>query len=231
LAAIDRLDESQFAAAYALAAIPARLALERHDWKAAASLGVQPAWFPWNRFPNTVALVYYAKAVGAARAGDVPAARSAAEQIATIRQSLPVTRDYDWAGSIGAQLEAVHALIAYAEGKKGEGLRLLTVAADHEDAVDKHPVTPGSLLPVREILADLLFENGSASDALKQYAAVLKLAPRRYNATAGAARAAAKAGEPTQARAHALQLLEIAKDAESPRPELAWARTYLAAGK
>jgi hypothetical protein len=231
LSAIDRLDESQFAAAYALAAIPARLALERHDWKAAASLGVQPAWFPWNRFPNTVALVYYAKAVGAARAGDVPAARSAAEQIATIRQSLPVTRDYDWAGSIGAQLEAVHALIAYAEGKKGEGLRLLTVAADHEDAVDKHPVTPGSLLPVREILADLLFENGSASDALKQYAAVLKLAPRRYNATAGAARAAAKAGEPTQARAHALQLLEIAKDAESPRPELAWARTYLAAGK
>ena len=145
LSAIDRLDENQFAAAYALAAIPARLALERHDWKAAAGLDVQPAWFPWNRFPNTVALVYYAKAVGAARAGDVAAARSAAEQIATIRQSLPATRDYDWAGSIGAQLEAVRALIAYAEGKKDEGLRLMAVAADHEDAVDKHPVTPGSL--------------------------------------------------------------------------------------
>ena len=67
-------------------------------------------------------------------------------------------------------------------------------------------------MPVREILADLLFENGSAPEALKQYAAVLKLAPRRFNATAGAARAAAKAGDTTQARAHALQLLEIAKD-------------------
>ena len=231
LSAIDRLDESQFAAAYALAAIPARLALERHDWKAAAGLGVQPAWFPWNRFPNTVALVYYAKGVGAALAGDVAAARSAAEQIGAIRQSLPATRDYDWAGSIGAQLEAVRALIAYAEGRQDEGLRLLAVAADHEDAVDKHPVTPGSLLPVREILADLLFENGSAPEALKQYAAVLKLAPRRFNATAGAARAAAKAGDSTHARAHALQLLEIAKDAETPRPELAWARTYLSAGK
>ncbi len=231
LSAIDRLDESQFAAAYALAAIPARLALERHDWKAAAGLGVQPAWFPWNRFPNTVALVYYAKAVGAARAGDLAAARSAAEQITTIRQSLPVTRDYDWAGSIGAQLEAVRALIAYAEGRKDEGLRLLAVAADHEDAVDKHPVTPGALLPVREILADLLFENGSVPEALRQYTAVLKFAPRRFNATAGAARAAAKSGDTTLARAHALQLLEICKNAETPRPELAWARTYLAAGK
>jgi hypothetical protein len=94
--------------------------------------------------------VYYAKAVGAARAGDVAVARSAAEQIATIRQSLPVTRDYDWAGSIGAQLEAVRALIAYAGGKKDEGLRLLTVAADHEDAVDKHPVTPGPSAGTRD---------------------------------------------------------------------------------
>jgi hypothetical protein len=225
---ITRLDENQFAGAYALAAVPARWALERHDWKAAAALEIQPAWFPWNRFRNAEALVYYAQAVGAARAGDVAAARRAAGQINAIREALPATRDYDWAGSIGAQLETARALIAFAEGKKDEGLRLLRTAADHEDAVDKHPVTPGALLPAREILADLLLENGAAAEARREYDAVLKIAPRRFNATAGAAMAADKAGDATQARAWSRQLLEIAKDADTSRPELVWARGYLA---
>jgi hypothetical protein len=227
LTAITRLDENQFAAAYAFAATPARWALERHDWKAAAVLELQPAWFPWNQFRNAEALVYYARAVGAARAGDAAAARRSVEQIGAIRKALPVTRDYDWAGSIAAQWEAASALIAFAEGNKGEGLRLLRAAADHEDAVDKHPVTPGALLPVREILADLLLENAAAPEALKEYQAVLKIAPRRFNATAGAAMAADKAGDASQGRAYARQLLEIAKNADTMRPELLWARNYL----
>ena len=227
LTAITRLDENQFAAAYAFAATPARWALERHDWKAAAMLEPQPAWFPWNQFRNVEALVYYARAVGAARAGDAAAARRSVEQIGAIRKALPVTRDYDWAGSIGAQWEAASALIAFAEGNKDEGLRLLRAAADHEDAVDKHPVTPGALLPAREILADLLLENGAAPEALKEYQAVLKIAPRRFNATAGAAMAADKAGDAGQSRAYALQLLEIAKNADTLRPQLLWARNYL----
>src|SRR5262249_54084553 len=171
-AAISRLDENQFAAAYAFAASPARWALERHDWKAAAALEVKPAWFPWNRFRNATALVHYAKAIGAARGGDLAAARRSAEELATIRSVLPASRDYDWSGSIGAQWEAATALIAFAEGKKYEGLRLLRTAAEHEDAVDKHPETPGALLPAREMLADLLLGNGAAADALKEYEAV-----------------------------------------------------------
>jgi len=227
MAAISKLDENQFAAAYAFAAAPARWALERHEWKAAAALEIEPAWFPWNRFPNVEALVHYAKAIGASRAGDVEAARRSAEEIDSIRKALPATRDYDWTGSINAQWEAATALIAFAEGKKDEALGLLRTAADHEDAVDKHPVTPGALLPVREILADLLLENGAAPEALREYEAVLKIAPRRFNATAGAAKAADKAGDRSRARAYAMQLLEIAKDAEASRPELTWARGYL----
>jgi len=227
MAAISKLDENQFAAAYAFAAAPARWALERHDWKAAAALEIEPVWFPWNRFPNVEALVHYAKAIGAARAGDVAAARRSAEEINAIRKALPTTRDYDWTGSINAQWEAATALIAFAEGKKDEALGLLRTAADHEDAVDKHPVTPGALLPVREILADLLLENGAAPEALSEYEAVLKIAPRRFNATAGAAKAADKAGDKARARAYAMQLLEIAKNAEGTRPELTWARGYL----
>jgi hypothetical protein len=226
MADIAKLDENQFAAAYAFAASPARWALERHDWKAAAALEVKPAWFPWSRFRNAEALVHYAKAIGAARAGDLVAARRSAGEIAAIRQAMPATRDYDWSGSIGAQWEAATALIAVAEGKTDEGLRQLGVAADHEDAVDKHPVTPGALLPVREMLADLLLEKGAAAEALGQYEAVLKIAPRRFNATAGAAKAADRAGDKTKARAYAMQLREIAGHAEATRPELEWARAY-----
>jgi hypothetical protein len=227
MAALTKLDENQFAAAYAFAASPARWALERRDWKAAAALQVQPAWFPWDRFRNTEALVHYARAIGAARAGDVAAAKQSAAEIARIRAGLPVTRDYDWSGSIGAEWEAATALIALAEGRKDEGLKLLRAAADHEDAVDKHPVTPGALLPVREMLADALVENGAAGEAVKEYETVLKLAPRRFHATAGLAQAAEKAGDRTKARAYAMQLVEIAKGAEVERPELKWARGYL----
>src|SRR3954464_12522858 len=214
---IKRLDENQFAAAYAFAASPARWALERHDWSAAGALQVKPAWFPWHRFRNAEALVHYARAIGAARTGDVLAARRSNDEIAAIRRTIPATSDYNWSGSLGTQWETSTALIKVAEGKKDEGLRLLRVAADHEDAIDKHPVPPGALLPAREMLADLLLENGAATEALKEYEAVLKTAPRRFNATAGAARAAGKAGDRVKARAYTTQLQEIAKNAETSR--------------
>jgi hypothetical protein len=225
--AITKLDENQFAGAYAFAASPARWTLERHDWKAAAALETRPEWFPWHQFRNAEALTHYARAIGAARAGDLVAARQAAARIAAIREALPKTRDYDWTGSIGAQWETATALITFAEGKKDEGFRLLRAAADHEDAVDKHPVTPGALLPAREILADLLRESGAAQESLREYESVLKISPRRFNATAGAARAAEAAGDKTKARAYANQLLEIGANAESARQELAWARGLL----
>src|SRR5258708_15537597 len=100
MADMTRLDENQYAAAYALAASPARWALERHDWKAASMLEAPPAWFPWNRFRNVEVLVHYARAIGAARSGDVSAARRSVDEIASIRKAIPATRDYDWNGSI-----------------------------------------------------------------------------------------------------------------------------------
>jgi hypothetical protein len=100
MAAISKLDENQFAAAYAFAAAPARWALERHDWKAAAALEIKPAWFPWNRFPNVEALAHYAKAIGAARAGDVAQARRSTEEINAIPQRV--------AGTAGLRLDRLH---------------------------------------------------------------------------------------------------------------------------
>jgi hypothetical protein len=230
MAAIQSLDENQFAAAYAFAAAPARWALERHDWKAAARLDLKPVWFPWSRFRNVEALMLYGRAIGAARAGELDTARKAVGEIAAIRKSLPASSDYDWAGSIGAQWEAASALLLWAQGSKADGLKSLRAAADHEDAVDKHPVTPGALLPVREILADLLLEDGNPSGALEEYEAVLRNAPGRFNATAGAAGAANKAGDRLKARTYAMRLLELARDAEVPRPEIGWAKEYVSAG-
>src|ERR1019366_3873524 len=149
------------------------------------------------------------------------------DEIAAIRRAMPATRDYDWSGSMGAQWEAATALIVWAEGKKALGMRMLDDAASDEDAIDKHPVTPGALLPGREMLADLMLEDGNAAGALWEYEAVLKTAPHRFNAMAGAARAADKAGDKTKARAYAMQLREIAANAETSRPELEWARAYL----
>jgi hypothetical protein len=226
IAAITKLNENAPQAAYAFAASPARFALERHDWKAAAALEVKPEWFPWSRYRNTEALVHYANAIGAAKLGDVAAAKKSAAEMAAIRESVAGAKDYDWAGSIGAEWEAATALIAMAEGKKAEGLRMLRAAADHEDAVDKNPVTPGALLPVREMLADVLMDGGSSADALKEYEAVLKVCPRRFRSLSGAAMAADKAGDRGKARAYATALVEMCKGAEGSRPELEWARRY-----
>jgi hypothetical protein len=227
IAAMTKLDDNAFQAAYAMAASPARWVLERHDWKGAAALQVAPSWFPWSKFRNAEALVHYAKAIGAARSGDVEAAKKSAVAIAAIRLSVAGTKDYDWAGSIGAEWEAATALIAIAEGRKADGMKALRAAADHEDSVDKHPVTPGALLPVREMLADLLLENGSAAEALRDYESVLKGAPGRFRSLAGAAQSADKTGDQTKARAYATALVEMCKGAEASRPELEWARSYL----
>jgi tetratricopeptide (TPR) repeat protein len=228
MATITKLDDNQFAAAYAFAASPARWALERHDWKAAAALELKPAWFPWSRFRNVEALALFARAIGASRSGNVAVAKKAVDQITAIRKELPATRDYDWSGAIGAQWEAASALIDYAQGKKRQAIAALRKAADNEDAVDKHPVTPGALLPVREILGDLLMETSDAAGALKEYEAVLKVAPRRFNTLAAASKAADKTGDKQKARAYAEQLLEVTKNAEVQRPELIWAKEYTA---
>jgi len=126
-------DFDQFAAAYGFAASPARLALEGHDWKAATLFEVKPAWFPWNRFRIAGPL---RKSVR----GDLAAARPSIEELPTIRRVLPASL-YHWSGSIMAQWEAATVLIAFAEGKKDEGLKLILLPSSHAraDAVDISP--------------------------------------------------------------------------------------------
>jgi hypothetical protein len=217
---VDKLDLDNFAAAYALAAVPARCALERRQWKEAAALTVRPASFPWAKYPYAEALVHFARAIGGARGGDLDAARSARAQLTDIQRTMAEAKDEYWAGQVEIQRLAAEAWIAQAEGRKDDALKLMRAAAELEDSTDKHPVTPGAILPARELLGDLLLEAGAPAEALQAYEASLLTAPGRFNSLAGAVRAAEAAGERARAGEHYARLEALCAKADGSRAEL-----------
>jgi len=200
VAKVKSFDIAQFAAGYALAAVPARHALERRAWTEAAAVTAQPATFPWTKYPYAKAIVHFARAVGAARAGDADAARADVAALTEIQSSLKGQKGFDWATQVEIQRRAAAGWLARAEKKDAEALALMRSAADLEDSTDKHPVTPGSVLPAREQLADLLAELGQPAAALAEYEASLRSAPGRLNSYDGAARAAERAGKKQEAK-------------------------------
>ncbi len=217
---VDKLDLDNFAAAYALAAVPARCALERRQWKEAAALTVRPASFPWAMYPYAEALVHFARAIGGARGGDLDAARSARAQLRDIQRTTAEAKDEYWAGQVEIQRLAADAWIAQAEGRKDDALKLMRAAAELEDSTDKHPVTPGAILPARELLGDLLLEAGAPAEALQAYELSLTAAPGRFNSLAGAVRAAEAAGERARAGEHYARLEALCARSDGSRGEL-----------
>ena len=196
---VTAFDAPSFSAGYALAAIPARYALERRDWQAAAALTPQPASYPWAKYPYAEAIVHFARAVGAARSGDLATAREAVAKLTAIQAALQGQKGFDWASQVEIQRRAAAAWLARAEKKNKEALALLRSAADLEDSTDKHPVTPGSVLPAREQLADLLVELGKPAAALPEYEMSLRSAPARFNSYRGAEAAALRAKQKPKA--------------------------------
>jgi tetratricopeptide (TPR) repeat protein len=207
---------------YNFAAMPARYALEREAWDEAAVLPV-PAAAPYAQ-----AVTRFARAVGAARGGRVQAARAEVAALGAIRDTLAARGDSFWATIVRAQGLAAEAWLAYAEGDAERALRLAEEAAALEETVEKHPVTPGPLLPARELLADLLMELGRPVDAQRAYEATLVREPDRARALFGAGRAAERAGDAAAARRHYGRLLEVMRAADEGRPQLQAARAFLA---
>jgi hypothetical protein len=185
LATVKALDVENFAGFYALAAVPARFALERHRWADAAELAVRPASLPWERYAYAEAITAFARAVGAARNGNPARARQDVARLQQLRQKLVEQKNAYWADQVEVQRRLADGWIARAEGKDDEALALMRSAADLEDSMDKSPVTPGSIVPAREMLADLLLELHQRDAALEAYRAVLKDSPGRRNALAG----------------------------------------------
>jgi tetratricopeptide (TPR) repeat protein len=221
-----RFDQENFAAAYALAAIPARYALERKQWDEAASLELRPASFPWERFPHCAALQDFARGIGAARKGDLDVARAALAKIEERKKALAGVKDvYDWAGAVEAQRLSVAAWIAHGERKPEEAVRLMRAAADLEDKTGKHPVTPGALLPARELLGDLLLEMDRPAEALAEYEKSLREAPQRLLSVMGALRAARAANDEEKTRTYSKLMAELIRDAEERRADFDVARS------
>jgi tetratricopeptide (TPR) repeat protein len=203
-------DDPSFAAGYALAAIPARFALERRRWDEAAKLEASDASLPWERFRYAAAITYFAQALGSARSNEPERARAALANLEGIHAVLvksPVPGPYDWAGQVDSMRLAAAAWLAYSESRRDEAVDLARSAADIEDRVGKHPVTPGAVLPARELLADLLHEIGRPGEALGQYEASLRVAPNRLNSLYGAARSAEASGASRKAAQFYTQLL------------------------
>lgn len=229
---IAKAEPETFKVAFAYTAIKTRYALERRRWDEAAKLSLPPESlgnFPWVQFPWAEAQIQFGRAIGAARSGDLVSARNAVGRLAEIRQALVVAKgDYDWATQVDIEHQAASAWLARAEGKDEEALRLMRSAADLEDATDKHPVTPGAILPAREMLGDLLNELNQPALALKEYEKSLETSPNRFNSIYGAARAAELAKNNAKARAYYEQLMALTVQADSSRPELQQTRKYLA---
>ena len=189
---IGKTDTENFKVAYTYAASPARYTLERRQWKEASELTLERADFPWQEFGWARAIHHFARGIGAARSGQVEKARQELAMIEELQKELPETTLSYWWEEVQVQIDAVMSWILLSEGRADDALRLASGAADREDAVDKHPVTPGEVLPARELYADMLFEVGNYAESLQQYRLVLTGSPNRLNGLLGAARAAAR---------------------------------------
>ncbi|TRW94854.1 hypothetical protein FNJ84_18505 [Paracoccus sp. M683] len=181
--------EDDFGSAYALAAAPARVALESGDWAATAALvPAAHAAISWDRFPQAVAITWYAKGLGAVMSNDPAAAQVAQTRLAALRKVMADRGLDDWARLTDAQLGAIKAWATFNEVDRDAGLSLMQAAAETEDAVGKAPVTPGHVLPARELLGDMLAAMQRAEEATDTYKAALAVSPNRARSLAGLGR-------------------------------------------
>ena len=209
---------------YALAAMPARYAVERGMWQEAAMLEPRR-----SRFGFTDAITWFAKSLGAARSGDLTLAERGASELGETAAALKAAKNDYWASEVAVQHQAALAWIAYARGQRDAGLALMRAAAAMEDGSEKSAVSPGRLVPARELLGDMLLHSGLPAEALAEYERSQLRDPNRLRSLHGAALAAAQAGNRDKARYFYTRVLQLAGGSSS-RPELRQARDYLANG-
>ena len=218
----------EFTAAYALAAIPARYALDRKAWAEAATLPI-PALPHWSKFPLLEALFEYAHAIGRARSGDREGARMAIDRMHRLWEAhTEIYLEY-FKMHLALQIQAASAWVVFSEGNKDEATDQLRRAAYSEDHLGKHPVSPGALIPIREQLGDLLLERGRPMEALSAYEAALKIYPGRFQGLYGAGLSAERMGDKNTALRYYGKLAQQTVKADGSRVELAHVREFIGA--
>ena len=204
-----------FVAPYAIAAMQARYALERADWRTAMDLVPGK-----SKFPHVEAITYFARAIGAIRARTPASAEDDALALDNIHKALVEAKNTYWATEVEVQQLAVAAWLAHARGKSEEALKLMRASADLEDGNEKHIVTPGRIVPARELLAEMLIEQNQPAAALVELEASRKREPNRFRNYSASAKAANMAGDKAKSAEYAAKLLELAKDADTRRSEI-----------
>jgi tetratricopeptide (TPR) repeat protein len=207
----------------ARAAMPARYALEREDWNAAATLPI-----PSTQYPMADSLTRFARGLGMARSGDLTGAKQEVQALQALRTALEQAKQSYWADRTEEQRLAISAWVAHAEGAQEHAVQLMRAAADGEDGSVKHVAMENRLYPMRELLGELLFQMQQAGPALREFEASLQETPNRYRGIYGAARAAEAAGDRQKAREYFEQLVTLAQHADTARPEIAPAKAFLA---
>jgi tetratricopeptide (TPR) repeat protein len=223
--AARKYDSGRHTAQFSISAMEARYALERGRWSEAAA--IDPIT---TRFPYVDAHIVYARAVGAARAGQPARARADVERLVSLRDALTQAKNSYWAEQVEIQRRAAAGWVARAEGKTDEAIALLRSAAELEDSTEKRSVSPGPILAAREQLGDLLLEAQQAPAALREYEASLQAAPARFRSYYGAAKAAESAGYRDKAATYYGKLASMAAPS-SDRAELKEARAFLSKGR
>jgi hypothetical protein len=218
---VTKYNQGRIVGHYAVSAIPARIAIERGDWAAAATLEPRE-----TKFAFTDAMLHFARALGAARSGKPEAAEKDLEALKRLHGQLLEQKNAYWATEVEVSGLAAAAWLRYAQGKNDEALDFMRQAADMEDKNDKHIVTPGRIVPARELLGDMLLAMKRPADALKQYEASQSREPNRFRGLFGAGSAAQQAGDAAKAKKYYGQLVKVAGKGEA-RPELKAARAYL----
>lgn len=199
----------------------ARDALERGDWRAAAAAPTSPD------SPLDDAFGRLARALGAARLGDIAAARLEARALHDLREPVRETENDYWAGLVDVYAAAADAWLARAEGHNADAVALMARSAKLDDAREKHINLENRLLPMRELYGELLLEVGRPAEALTAFQTSLKSSPNRYRSLAGAARATAALGQTKAADQWRRRVLDLTRDADTQRPEMVAARAAL----
>ena len=228
LRTIKEVHPINFKVLYAFASIPSRYVLENKLWKEAASLETYPANFPWEKFPWQNAIIHFTRLLGNAHTGNIDSAKQELKKLQTLHDMLVTRKNVYEANQVEIQFKAGEAWILLGEGKKEEALKMMNIAAELEDKTEKHPVTPGEVIPARELLADMLLQMNKSNEALIAYEADLKKHPNRFNGLYGAAVASERIKNIAKAKDYYSQLLKIAPSTEANRVELEKAKSFLA---
>jgi tetratricopeptide (TPR) repeat protein len=227
LATVNNVFPVTFVDAYTFAAVPVRYALERKDWKQAATLELHPTDFPWDKFIWQKGIHHFGRLLGAVHMGDRKNADVELAELKRIQSALMTSgKDYE-ANQVQIQIKSGEAWMNYAFGKKADAIQSMITAADMEDATEKHPVTPGEVAPARELLGDMYMAMGEFKKAGEAYESNLKKRPNRFNSLYGAAVAAKKMGDQLKAKTYFEQLMQLSDTGNKSRPELKEAESFL----